>query len=121
MSDSKRLTSLLLEYLNKAVAGTLPGGSLTIGSPNKIGQGAKTIIQNNTAEALSDVSVAVRSLWLQTPTTNSNVYIGDANVNGNSPKLEKDSEAFLDVSDLTGIYVYGTAGDKVYYLYTYVG
>lgn len=121
MSDQRRLTSLLQDYLNKAVAGTLPGGSLTIGSPNKVGQGVKTISQNNTAEALSDVSVTVRSLWLQTPNTNSNVYIGDVSVDGNSPKLEKDSEAFLEFGDLTSLYVYGTAGDKVYYLYTYVG
>lgn len=119
MSDSKRLTSLLHDYLSRGIAGTLPGGSLTVGSPNKIGQGVKTISQNNIAEPLSDISVAVRSVGLQSLRTNSNIYIGDENVDENSFKLERENEMYLDISDLRNIYVYGTAGNKIPFIYTY--
>ena len=121
MSDQKRLTSLLYDYLSRGIAGTLPGGSLTVGSPNKIGHGKKTILVSNTPEPLSNLGIAVKDVWMQTPKTNGNVYVGDENVNTDSCKIEKNSNGFLEVSDLRNLYVYGISGDVIYYVYTYNG
>lgn len=79
--------------------------------------GTKTISASNTPERVvaATASKVVRGIALKAyPTNVGLVRVGDATVGATGWPIQE--PVAMDVPDLANVYVYGNAGDKVYWL-----
>lgn len=63
------------------------------------------------------VATAIKSVTIESPSTNDRVYVGNATVvAGNGYCLQPGATVSMDIDDLNKVYVTGTVGNVVSYL-----
>ena len=81
--------------------------------------GTYTIVANNTAEALPNVCDILMVRLVTGASNSGTVYVGPSNVTSTlwASKLTPDKFSDITMDRLENIYVYGTLGDTVNYIY----